>query len=65
MENILGLMNSEPIQIHAEAYDVALDVSFPRGMYVHTYCIYVAIYVRIYYVCNEYSIYIYMYLLSF
>ena len=27
----MGLMHVEPVQIMAEAYDVALDVSFPRG----------------------------------
>ena len=38
----MGLMHTEAIQIHAEAYDVALDISFPRGaylstVYIHTY----------------------------
>ena len=27
----MGLMHTEAIQVHAEAYDVALDISFPRG----------------------------------
>ena len=27
----MGLMHVEAVQIQAEAYDVALDVSFPRG----------------------------------
>ena len=27
----MGLMVTETVQIQAEAYDVALDVSFPRG----------------------------------
>ena len=27
----MGLVQSENIQVHAEAYDVALDMSFPRG----------------------------------
>ena len=31
VEQIMGLMNTETVQIHAEAYDVAMDVSFPRG----------------------------------
>lgn len=31
VEQIMGLMHSEAIQVHAEAYDVALDISFPRG----------------------------------
>ena len=31
MEQIVGLMHVETIQVHAEAYDVALDISFPRG----------------------------------
>ncbi|XP_044289866.1 hydrocephalus-inducing protein homolog [Varanus komodoensis] len=30
-ENILGIVQIETIQIIAEAYDVALDISFPRG----------------------------------
>ena len=32
VDNILGLLQTEVIAIHAEAYDVALDVSFPKGM---------------------------------
>lgn len=31
MNHIMGLMVTETVQIQAEAYDVALDVSFPRG----------------------------------
>lgn len=31
VEQIMGLMHVENIQITAEAYDVAMDVSFPRG----------------------------------
>ena len=31
VEQIMGLMNTETVQIQAEAYDVALDISFPRG----------------------------------
>ncbi|XP_015224105.2 hydrocephalus-inducing protein homolog isoform X3 [Lepisosteus oculatus] len=31
VENILGIVHTENIQIIAEAYDVALDMSFPRG----------------------------------
>ena len=31
VEQIVGLMHVETIQIHAEAYDVAIDISFPRG----------------------------------
>jgi hydrocephalus-inducing protein len=30
-DNIMGLLHTEVITIHAEAYDVALDVSFPKG----------------------------------
>ncbi|XP_048371298.1 hydrocephalus-inducing protein homolog [Sphaerodactylus townsendi] len=30
-ENILGIVQLETIQIIAEAYDVALDISFPKG----------------------------------
>lgn len=28
----MGLVQTENIQVHAEAYDVALDMSFPKGM---------------------------------
>ncbi|XP_053255366.1 hydrocephalus-inducing protein homolog [Podarcis raffonei] len=31
VENILGIVQIENIQIIAEAYDVALDISFPKG----------------------------------
>ena len=31
----MGLMHVEAVQIQAEAYDVALDVSFPRGELEH------------------------------
>uniref|UniRef100_A0A8C3T1C3 HYDIN axonemal central pair apparatus protein n=1 Tax=Chelydra serpentina TaxID=8475 RepID=A0A8C3T1C3_CHESE len=31
MENILGIVQYENIQVLAESYDVALDISFPRG----------------------------------
>ena len=27
----MGLMHVETVQIQAEAYDVAMDISFPRG----------------------------------
>ena len=27
----MGLVQAENIQVHAEAYDVALDMSFPKG----------------------------------
>ncbi|CAL1528045.1 unnamed protein product [Lymnaea stagnalis] len=30
-ENIMGVVHTEPIQVIAEAYDVALDMSFPKG----------------------------------
>ncbi|XP_033116735.1 hydrocephalus-inducing protein homolog isoform X2 [Anneissia japonica] len=30
-ENIMGLLQTENIQVLAEAYDVALDMSFPKG----------------------------------
>ena len=36
MEQIVGLMHVETIQVHAEAYDVAMDISFPRGI-MHSY----------------------------
>ena len=31
VDNVLGLLQTEVIQVHAEAYDVALDMSFPKG----------------------------------
>lgn len=31
VEQIMGLVQAENIQVHAEAYDVALDMSFPKG----------------------------------
>ena len=31
VENILGTCHTETIQVTGEAYDVALDMSFPRG----------------------------------
>eukprot|EP00063_Salmo_salar_P029727 XP_014004562.1 PREDICTED: hydrocephalus-inducing protein homolog isoform X1 [Salmo salar] len=31
VENILGIVHTENIQILAEAYDVALDITFPKG----------------------------------
>lgn len=31
VQQIMGLMHVETVQITAEAYDVAIDVSFPRG----------------------------------
>ena len=31
VENIMGLVQSDNISIHAEAYDVALDMSFAKG----------------------------------
>ena len=37
MDNVMGLVQTENIQVHAEAYDVALDMSFPKGMpVIHT-----------------------------
>ncbi|XP_059164892.1 hydrocephalus-inducing protein homolog isoform X11 [Physella acuta] len=30
-DNIMGVVHTEPIQVIAEAYDVALDMSFPKG----------------------------------
>lgn len=32
----MGLMHTENIAITAEAYDVAMDISFPRGIYIHS-----------------------------
>ena len=31
MDNVIGLVQTENIQVVAEAYDVALDMSFPKG----------------------------------
>ena len=31
VEQIMGLMHVETVQVVAEAYDVALDISFPKG----------------------------------
>lgn len=33
----MGLMHTENIGITAEAYDVAMDISFPRGIYLYMY----------------------------
>jgi len=30
-ENVMGLAHAENISVQAEAYDVALDMSFPKG----------------------------------
>lgn len=34
-ENILGIVQIENIQIHAEAYDVALSITIPKGQWMH------------------------------
>lgn len=34
-ENILGIVQIENIQIHAEAYDVALSITIPKGQWLH------------------------------
>lgn len=31
VEQIMGLVQAENITVHAESYDVALDMSFPKG----------------------------------
>ena len=33
VEQIMGLVQAENIQVHAESYDVALDMSFPKGTF--------------------------------
>lgn len=33
----MGLVQAENIQVHAESYDVALDMSFPKGSCVHVF----------------------------
>jgi hypothetical protein len=30
----MGVIRTEPIQVIAEAYDVAVDIAFPKGMYL-------------------------------
>jgi len=35
IDNIMGLVQTENIMIYAEAYDVALDMSFPKGRCCH------------------------------
>lgn len=30
----MGVVHTEPIQVIAEAYDVALDMSFPKGKHL-------------------------------
>lgn len=34
VEQIMGLVQAENIQVHAESYDVALDMSFPKGTFL-------------------------------
>ena len=34
VDQIMGLVQAENIQVHAESYDVALDMSFPKGTLV-------------------------------
>lgn len=34
VEQIMGLVQAENIQVYAESYDVALDMSFPKGTFV-------------------------------
>lgn len=36
VEQIIGLMHVESVQLIAESYDVALDISFPRGIAKYT-----------------------------
>lgn len=31
MDQIIGLVQAENIQVQAEGYDVALDITFPKG----------------------------------
>ena len=33
VEGIMGIVQTENIQVFAEAYDVALDMSFPKGLH--------------------------------
>ena len=45
----MGLTHAENIQVQAEAYDVALDMSFPKGIYLpyfHSYCDFLEVRVR-------------------
>lgn len=47
VEQNVGLMHVEQVVINAEAYDVALDISFPKGqataMYQHMYLVFVGL----------------------
>ena len=36
VEQIMGLVQAENIQVHAESYDVALDMSFPKGAFLYS-----------------------------
>lgn len=36
VEQIMGLVQAENIQVHAESYDVALDMSFPKGTFLYS-----------------------------
>lgn len=36
VENILGVVYTENINILAEAYDVSLEITFPKGSYYST-----------------------------
>ena len=35
----MGLVQIENIAINAEAYDVAMDISFPRGVCISYFCL--------------------------
>lgn len=56
----MGLMQTETVHVTAEAYDVAMDISFPRGVYITNHCSLFCTYVYItspfymYIVCCKY-----------
>jgi len=49
VDNIVGLVQTESIQVHAEAYDVALDMSFPKGWYKYPTIIELILYLVVQY----------------
>ena len=51
VEQIMGLVQVENIQVHAESYDVALDMSFPKGILLgefYTLCMQFILFITIF-----------------
>lgn len=44
----MGLVQAENIQVIGEAYDVALDISFPKGIFVTALRIFVSLVAFVY-----------------